>query len=102
MLIYTDTLPCTGRFWPSGLVAALTLAKNGVPIRVIEKESNHRIGTRGSGVTVCDKPAFRYFTYFVWDLGSQSRVVLFPRHPRDRREIAFLAHDSQASRRRSA
>lgn len=38
---------------PSGLVAALTLAQNGVPIRIIEKESNPHLGLRGSGLTVC-------------------------------------------------
>ena len=40
---------------PSGLVAALTLAQNGVPIRIIEKEPNPPLGLRGSGLTVCIK-----------------------------------------------
>ncbi|KAF8905056.1 hypothetical protein CPB84DRAFT_1814291 [Gymnopilus junonius] len=35
---------------PSGLIAALTLARNGVPVRVIEKTTTNRIGQRGAGV----------------------------------------------------
>lgn len=35
---------------PSGLVLALTLLKNGVPVRVVEKEINPRIGQRGAGI----------------------------------------------------
>ncbi|KAF4609916.1 hypothetical protein D9613_010247 [Agrocybe pediades] len=35
---------------PTGLIAALTLAKNGIPVRVIEKTKTHRIGQRGSGI----------------------------------------------------
>jgi len=33
-------------------VAALTLAKNGVPVRVIEKSTTNRIGQRGAGILV--------------------------------------------------
>ncbi|KAJ7093880.1 FAD binding domain-containing protein [Mycena belliarum] len=35
---------------PSGLILALVLLQNGVSVRIIEKESKHRIGSRGSGV----------------------------------------------------
>ena len=35
---------------PSGLVLALTLAKNGIPIRIIEKDREFHQGQRGSGV----------------------------------------------------
>ncbi|KAJ7119265.1 FAD binding domain-containing protein [Mycena crocata] len=35
---------------PSGLVLALILLKNGVPVRIIDKERTHRIGSRGAGV----------------------------------------------------
>ncbi|KAG9316190.1 hypothetical protein JVU11DRAFT_2214 [Chiua virens] len=35
---------------PSGLVAALTLLQNNVPVRIIEKESHHQIGQRGNGI----------------------------------------------------
>lgn len=37
---------------PVGLVLALTLLKNGVPVRIIEKEQTPRIGQRGAGVMV--------------------------------------------------
>ncbi|KAA1469124.1 FAD/NAD(P)-binding domain-containing protein [Dentipellis sp. KUC8613] len=35
---------------PSGLITALTLAKNGVSVRVIEKLPNHPEGQRGAGI----------------------------------------------------
>ncbi|KAF9562654.1 hypothetical protein CPC08DRAFT_761319 [Agrocybe pediades] len=35
---------------PTGLISALTLAKNGIPVRVIEKTKTYRIGQRGSGI----------------------------------------------------
>ncbi|KAH7920685.1 hypothetical protein BV22DRAFT_1039541 [Leucogyrophana mollusca] len=34
---------------PAGLVAALTLLQNGIPVRIIEKERKYRIGQRGAG-----------------------------------------------------
>jgi len=37
---------------PSGLVAALTLTKNGVPVRIIEKEPARNPGERGAGIMV--------------------------------------------------
>ncbi|KAJ7093879.1 FAD binding domain-containing protein [Mycena belliarum] len=35
---------------PSGLILALVLLQNGVPVRIIDKEPKHRIGARGTGV----------------------------------------------------
>ncbi|KAJ7485703.1 FAD binding domain-containing protein [Mycena latifolia] len=35
---------------PAGLILAITLLKNGVPVRLIDKEATHRIGSRGAGV----------------------------------------------------
>ncbi|KAH7930838.1 hypothetical protein BV22DRAFT_1124600 [Leucogyrophana mollusca] len=35
---------------PAGLVAALTLLRNGVSVRIIDKESHYRIGQRGPGI----------------------------------------------------
>ncbi|EGN99578.1 hypothetical protein SERLA73DRAFT_159829 [Serpula lacrymans var. lacrymans S7.3] len=35
---------------PSALVAALTLLQNGISIRIIEKEDEHRLGQRGAGL----------------------------------------------------
>ncbi|KAF8810119.1 hypothetical protein BYT27DRAFT_7186980 [Phlegmacium glaucopus] len=36
---------------PSGLILALTLLRNGVPVRIIEKSLSPRIGQRGAGIT---------------------------------------------------
>ncbi|KII91041.1 hypothetical protein PLICRDRAFT_174374 [Plicaturopsis crispa FD-325 SS-3] len=35
---------------PAGLVAALTLVQNGVPVRIIDKEPDHFVGQRGAGI----------------------------------------------------
>ncbi|OJA16660.1 hypothetical protein AZE42_09261 [Rhizopogon vesiculosus] len=35
---------------PVGLVAALTLLRNGIPVRIIDKDPNHRIGQRAPGI----------------------------------------------------
>ncbi|KAG0708098.1 FAD binding domain-containing protein [Suillus ampliporus] len=35
---------------PAGLVAALTLLQNGIPVRIIERDVKHRIGQRASGI----------------------------------------------------
>ncbi|KAI6003389.1 hypothetical protein EDC04DRAFT_3146961 [Pisolithus marmoratus] len=35
---------------PTGIAAALTLARNNVPVRIIEKELQHRRGQRGPGI----------------------------------------------------
>ncbi|KAG2131334.1 FAD binding domain-containing protein [Suillus clintonianus] len=35
---------------PAGLVAALTLLQNGIPVRIIEQDSKPRIGQRGPGI----------------------------------------------------
>ncbi|KAF8194103.1 FAD binding domain-containing protein [Pholiota molesta] len=37
---------------PSGLILALTLRRNGIPVRVIEKTTEHRKGQRGAGILV--------------------------------------------------
>ena len=37
---------------PVGLVAALTLLQNGIPVRIIEKDPNPRMGQRGPGIWV--------------------------------------------------
>ncbi|KAI6154828.1 FAD binding domain-containing protein [Pisolithus tinctorius] len=47
--------PCTAPILvvgagPTGLTAALTLAQNNVPVRIIEKELHHRRGQRGPGI----------------------------------------------------
>ncbi|KAG1875472.1 FAD binding domain-containing protein [Suillus subalutaceus] len=35
---------------PVGMVAALTLLQNGIPVRIIDKDPHHRIGQRGAGI----------------------------------------------------
>ncbi|EGN99603.1 hypothetical protein SERLA73DRAFT_72407 [Serpula lacrymans var. lacrymans S7.3] len=35
---------------PAGLVAALTLLRNGISVRIIEKEAKYRVGQRGPGI----------------------------------------------------
>ncbi|KAF9486065.1 monooxygenase [Pholiota conissans] len=35
---------------PSGLILALSLRRNGIPVRVIEKTTEHRKGQRGAGI----------------------------------------------------
>ncbi|KAG1723314.1 FAD binding domain-containing protein [Suillus occidentalis] len=35
---------------PAGLVTALTLLQNGIPVRIIDKDPNPRIGQRGPGI----------------------------------------------------
>lgn len=40
---------------PSGLILALTLRRNGIPVRVIEKTTEHRKGQRGAGIMVCGR-----------------------------------------------
>lgn len=37
---------------PSGLVAALSLLQNGIPVRIIDKSPEHQVGTRGAGLMV--------------------------------------------------
>ncbi|EGN99604.1 hypothetical protein SERLA73DRAFT_72408 [Serpula lacrymans var. lacrymans S7.3] len=45
---------------PSALVAALTLLRNGIPVRVIEKEDTYRLGQRGSGLIPRSLELFRF------------------------------------------
>ncbi|KAJ7776892.1 FAD binding domain-containing protein [Mycena maculata] len=35
---------------PAGLILAFFLRKSGVPVRIIDKERMHRIGSRGAGI----------------------------------------------------
>ena len=35
---------------PTGLLLALTLAKNGVPVRIIDKDATLHVGERGAGI----------------------------------------------------
>ncbi|KAK1221080.1 hypothetical protein PQX77_016127 [Marasmius sp. AFHP31] len=53
---------------PSGLVAALTLLRNGIPVRIIEKSPKVRMGQRGAGITPRSLEAFKA-------LGVVDRIV---------------------------
>ncbi|KAI0777120.1 FAD binding domain-containing protein [Irpex lacteus] len=46
---------------PSGLVLALTLAQNKVPVRIIEKELSPRLGQRGAGLQPRSLELFHFF-----------------------------------------
>ena len=37
---------------PSGLATAVTLLRNGIPVRIIDKGSHYRFGQRGTGIWV--------------------------------------------------
>ncbi|KAF8915485.1 hypothetical protein CPB85DRAFT_1293246 [Mucidula mucida] len=37
---------------PTGLVLAISLLKQGVPVRLIDKDSTYRVGYKGSGIMV--------------------------------------------------
>lgn len=41
---------------PVGLVLALTLLKNGISVRIIDKEQKPHLGQRGAGIMVCLEP----------------------------------------------
>ncbi|KII93072.1 hypothetical protein PLICRDRAFT_100588, partial [Plicaturopsis crispa FD-325 SS-3] len=48
---------------PTGLVAALTLAQNGVPVRIIEKHAQYPIGQRGAGIMARTVPPSASFGF---------------------------------------
>ncbi|KAI5999461.1 FAD binding domain-containing protein [Pisolithus marmoratus] len=60
---------------PTGLVAALTLARNNVPVRIIEKEPQHRRGQRGAGI---HPRSFEVF-HFLHVPEIHERATFFPR-----------------------
>lgn len=37
---------------PAGLILALSLLEQGVPTRIIDKETSHRVGAKGAGIMV--------------------------------------------------
>ncbi|KAG7094588.1 hypothetical protein E1B28_005413 [Marasmius oreades] len=50
---------------PTGLSLALTLLTNGVPVRIIRKESTFAVGSRGSGVQPRTQELLKLFN--IWD-----------------------------------
>ncbi|KAI0919086.1 hypothetical protein AcW1_003446 [Taiwanofungus camphoratus] len=45
---------------PSGLVLALTLLKNGISVRIIEKKQTFHVGSRGAGITARAQEVYKY------------------------------------------
>lgn len=61
---------------PAGLVAALTLLQNGIPVRIIEQDINHRIGQRGPGIWPRSLELFSFLGVSdVNDLGKPSPFI---------------------------
>ncbi|KIJ07121.1 hypothetical protein PAXINDRAFT_19676 [Paxillus involutus ATCC 200175] len=79
---------------PAGLVAALTLLRNGIQVRIIDKEPTYRRGQRGSGMTPRSLELFRLldvpevertakppFPLRVYQPGTLTPVKTFPLTP---------------------
>ncbi|KAG2072269.1 hypothetical protein BDR04DRAFT_416961 [Suillus decipiens] len=66
---------------PAGLVAALTLLQNGIPVRIIDKDPNPRIGQRGPGIW---PRSFELFNFLnvpeVYDLGKHTPPIRSYKH----------------------
>ncbi|KAG1864433.1 FAD binding domain-containing protein [Suillus subluteus] len=61
---------------PAGLVAALTLLQNGIPVRIIDKDPNPRMGQRGPGIWARSLELFNFLNVpEVNDLGKPFPVI---------------------------
>ncbi|KAG2153626.1 FAD-binding monooxygenase [Suillus bovinus] len=61
---------------PAGLVAALTLLQNGIPVRIIDKDPNPRIGQRGPGIAPRSLELFNFLDVpEVNELGKPMPIV---------------------------
>ncbi|KAG1777062.1 FAD binding domain-containing protein [Suillus placidus] len=61
---------------PAGLVAALTLLQNGIPVRIIDKDPDPRIGQRGPGIWPRSLELFNFLNVpEVNDLGKPFPVI---------------------------
>ncbi|KAG1812522.1 FAD binding domain-containing protein [Suillus subaureus] len=61
---------------PAGLVAALTLLQNGIPVRIIDKDPNPRMGQRGPGIMPRTRELFNFLNVpEVDDLGKTFPLV---------------------------
>ena len=52
---------------PTGLVAAISLTRNGIPVRIIEKRDSFHGGVRGTGLMVRHFPFIVHQTLFSRD-----------------------------------
>ncbi|KAF8124922.1 FAD binding domain-containing protein [Boletus edulis] len=57
---------------PSGLVAALTLLQNNIPVRIVTKELEYRLGQRGNGVWPRTFEVFHFLRAFGAHQSAQS------------------------------
>ena len=64
---------------PAGLVLALSLLKNGIRVRVIEKDEAHHHGERGPGVMVSER-ARSYQTSYLMSSATYFGSRALPRH----------------------
>ncbi|KAG2033494.1 FAD binding domain-containing protein [Suillus americanus] len=61
---------------PAGLVAALTLLQNGIPVRIIDKDPNPRMGQRGPGIMPRTLELFNFLNVQeVNDLGKPCPLI---------------------------
>ncbi|KAG1743420.1 FAD binding domain-containing protein [Suillus lakei] len=69
---------------PAGLVAALTLLQNDIPVRVIEQDINPRIGQRGPGIWPRSLELFNFWVFqmsMIWGNHSHPSVENTPAIP---------------------
>ncbi|KAF8719161.1 hypothetical protein AX14_011382 [Amanita brunnescens Koide BX004] len=59
---------------PSGLATALTLLRNGIPVRIVEKEPHYRIGRRANSVKPRTFEAFQFLD--VLEIDEKSTPIL--------------------------
>ncbi|KAF8550669.1 hypothetical protein OG21DRAFT_383284 [Imleria badia] len=59
---------------PSGLVAALTLLQNNIPVRIVTKELDYRIGQRGNGVWPRTFEVFHFLRAF--EMHQRARPII--------------------------
>jgi 2-polyprenyl-6-methoxyphenol hydroxylase-like FAD-dependent oxidoreductase len=57
-----DIMPQVGG-GPAGLVLAISLSKNGIPVRIIEKNPHPRVGQRGAGIMVKTLPSSQSYAF---------------------------------------
>ncbi|KAH9479456.1 Flavin-dependent monooxygenase [Psilocybe cubensis] len=82
---------------PSGLILALSLLQNGVPVRIIEKSSKPRLGQRGAGIMPRTLELFSYLRIVdeVMKLGiltPKARIYEMPGGVKIRHEFEMTPH----------
>jgi hypothetical protein len=80
---------------PSGLILAITLAMNDIPVRIIEREAQHRKGSKGSGIAVSSQAAASHARADLMVAAAFTRGLSLPR-PRRRRAGGGAPHTAPA------